>query len=180
MSGAKIAVIGIGNSLRRDDGIGITILESLLKHYKRPGVEYLNFGIASFDLIHRLGDYKKVLLVDALSAGLPAGDLKIFELKEISWNTGKYIMSPKELAESSGRRPVSFAKENRALSSHELNLKDIFELSRKFKIKAKIFVAGIQAKDVSFGESLSGPLKQKLENNIKAIDEFIRGKLCGK
>ena len=157
MPGAKIAVIGIGNSLRRDDGIGITVLESLLKHYKRPGVEYLNYGIASFDLIHRLGDYKKVLLLDAFSAGLPAGDLKIFELDEII-----------------------FVKGNQAVSSHELNLKDIFELSRKFKIKAKIFVAGVQAKDISFGESLSRPLQQKLESNTKAIDDFIRAKLCGK
>ena len=154
LSNAKIAVIGLGNSLRRDDGIGIMVLESLLNNYKRQGVEYLNFGIASFDLIHRLQDYDTVLLIDAIAAGLPAGELKIFELKEIS-----------------------FSKEYRAVSSHELNLKDIFELSRRFNLKTKIYVAGVQMQDISLGESLSDPLKENLEDIIKQIDGFIHKRL---
>ncbi len=80
----RIAVIGLGNSLRRDDGIGIIILECLLNHYKQQGIDYLNFGIASFDLMHRLQDYDLALLIDGISAGLPAGELKIFDLKGIS------------------------------------------------------------------------------------------------
>jgi len=150
MANTNLAVIGLGNSLRRDDGIGILILESLLKNYRRPNAEYLNFGIASFDLIHRLQDYDEVLLIDAIEAGLPAGELKIFKLKDIS-----------------------FTKKYRAVSSHELNLKDIFELSRKFNLKTEIYVAGIQVQDISFGESLSDSLKGNLENIIRQIDSFI-------
>ncbi len=150
----RIALIGLGNSLRRDDGIGILVLESLLNNYKRQGLEYFNYGIASFDLIHRLQDYGKVLLIDAIAAGLPAGELRIFELKEIS-----------------------FCKEFPDVSSHELNLKDVFELSRRFGLKTKIHVAGIQVKDVSFGESISEPLRKKFEDNVRKIDEFILEKM---
>jgi len=146
----KIAVIGLGNSLRRDDGIGIIILESLLNDYKRPGIDYLNFGIASFDLIHRLENYNTVLLIDGIDAGLAAGELKIFSLDE-----------------------ASFVKEDSAVSSHELNLKDIFRLTADLGIKAKIYVAGIQAQDTGFGEPLSAPLKEKLEEITKQIDNFI-------
>jgi len=150
----KIAVIGIGNTLRRDDGIGVIILESLLNDYKRANIDYLNFGIASFGLIHRLQDYDLVLLIDGISAGLTAGQLKIFVLDE-----------------------VSFAKDDGVISSHELNLKDIFKLTRKLKVKAKIYIAGIQVEDVSFGESLSSALEKKLADLTKQVDKFIQERL---
>ena len=153
----KIAVIGLGNSLRRDDGIGVIILESLLNNYKRSGIDYLNFGIASFDLMHRLQDYDTALLIDGIVAGLLAGELKIFNLEE-----------------------VAFSKEDSQeimVSTHELNLKDIFRLTRNLEIKTKIYIAGIQVQDVGFGESLSEPLKNNLERITKQVDKFIQERL---
>ena len=150
----RIAVIGIGNSLRRDDGIGINILESLLNNYKRGEIDYLNFGIASFDIIHRLQNYDVVLLIDGINADLPAGELKIFGLEDIS-----------------------FIEKSSAISSHELNLKDIFKLTLNLEIKTKIYVAGIQVIDVGFGENLSVLLKEKAEEITKQIDSFIKERL---
>jgi len=153
----RIAVIGLGNSLRRDDGIGVNILESLLNNYKRSGIDYLNFGIAGFDLVHRLGNYDAALLIDGIDSGLAVGELKIFSLEQ-----------------------VSFVKEEAAVSSHELNLKDIFRLTCDLGIKAKIYVAGIQVQDVGFGESLSVALKDNLEEITKQIDNFIGTLLVSK
>lgn len=146
----KIAVIGIGNTLRRDDGIGIAILESLLKFHKREGVDYLNFGIASFDLLHRIQNYNTILLIDSMNANLAAGELKIFEL-------GK----------------VDYELNGRPTSTHELSLKDIFELSKNLGLKTKIYVAGIQIENVSFAEGLSGSLENKKEEIIRKIGVFI-------
>jgi len=150
----KVAVIGLGNSLRRDDGIGVIILGSLLNSYRRPGIDYLDFGIASFDLIHRMQDYATVLLIDGINAGLPIGELKIFDLEQ-----------------------ASFTDKESAISSHELNLKDIFKLTRDLGIKTKIYVAGIQVADVGFGESLSGALKEKLQELTEQVDKFIQERL---
>jgi len=150
----KIAVIGLGNSLRRDDGIGVIILETLLNSYQRSNIDYLNFGLASFDLVHRLENYDRVLLIDGINADLPIGSLKIFDLGQ-----------------------VSFAELDQPISSHELNLKDIFKLTAKLEIKTKIYVAGIQIKDVSFGEFLSPVLKENLVGIIKQIDKFIQERL---
>ena len=150
MSDKKIAVIGLGNTLRRDDGIGIIILESLLNSFRREGTDYLNFGIASFDLVHRLGEYEIVLLIDGIDAGLPPGELKIFELKDIAY----------------------VSKESPA-STHEFDLKSLFELYKRFELKSKIYVAGIQIQDVSFGDSLSQPLKDRLDQIPQEISRFI-------
>ena len=170
----KTAVIGIGNTLRRDDGIGIVILESLLALGKKEGVgtstmlsvngerspevgegrsrtiEYLNFGIASFDLVHRMERYEKILLIDAIDAGLSAGELKIFELKDIAYNL-----------------------KSAPTSTHEFDLKSLFELYKRFELKSKIYVAGIQVKDTSYGEGLSAELKDKLQAVIEKINDFL-------
>ena len=151
----KIAVIGLGNTLRRDDGIGVLILESLLNHYQRANIDYLNFGSASFDLMHRLQDYDVALLIDGISsAGLAAGELKIFSLDE-----------------------AAFPEDGGAISSHELNLKDIFKLAQKLEIRTKIYVAGIQVDDVGFSESLSNTLRTKLVDLTKQVDKFIQERL---
>jgi hydrogenase maturation protease len=146
----KKAVIGLGNTLRGDDGIGLIILESLLNSYKRAGIDYLNFGSASFDLMHKLQDYDTVLLIDGISANLAAGELRIFELKD-----------------------ASFRKRDRAISSHELNLKDIIKLADKLKLNTKIYVAGIQVESVNFTETLSQKLKDKLQELTAKIDKFL-------
>ena len=146
----KIAVIGLGNTLRKDDGIGIIVLEALLKSFKRPQIDYLNFGIASFDLVHRMEAYELILLIDGIDAGLKPGELKIFELKDISYNL-----------------------KSLALSTHEFDLKSLFELYKRFELKSKIYVAGIQVQDVSFGDSLSQPLKDSLEHSISETRLFI-------
>jgi hydrogenase maturation protease len=158
----KIAVIGIGNTLRRDDGIGIRVLESLLKFYKKEGVDYFNFGIASFDLIHRIKNYDLILLIDGINANLPPscaeeqsispGELKIFELENAEYPFGSSLTS-----------------------THELNLKNIFKLAQNFGFKTKIYVAGIQVRDTSFGESLNDALNNKKEEIAKKISIFIDG-----
>ena len=150
----KLAVIGIGNTLRRDDGIGIIILESLLRFYKREGIDYLNFGSASFDLIHRLQNYDVALVIDGINAGLDVGEVKISELKDIEYKI-----------------------DNSIISTHELNLKNVFELSKKLGLKTKIYVVGIQVKDTSFGESVSEPLKNKVDEIVKSVSLFINKSL---
>jgi len=146
----KVAVIGIGNTLRRDDGIGIIVLESLLDFYKRKDIDYLNFSGASFDLLYRIKSYDAVLLIDGINAGLDVGKLVIGELKDIEYKI-----------------------DNSVTSTHEFNLKDIFELSKSLGINTRIYVAGVQVGDTSFGEGLSGALKNKKKDIIKKISVFI-------
>lgn len=146
----KIAVIGIGNTLRRDDGIGIIILDSLLKFYKRKDIDYFSFDNTTLDLLHRIETYDAVLFIDGINAGLAVGELLLSELKDIE-----------DILDSS------------ATSTHELNLKGIFEVCKNLGIKARIYLAGVQVEDTSFGEGLSKPLNNKKEDIIEKISVFI-------
>src|SRR3989339_2046480 len=94
--------------------------------------------------------YERILLIDGIDAGLKPGELKIFELKDISYN----LKGP-------------------ALSTHEFDLKSLFELYKRFELKSRIYVAGIQVQDISFGDSLSQPLKDSLEHSISEARIFV-------
>jgi len=150
----KKAVIGIGNTLRKDDGVGIVVLESLIRSHKKNGIDYFDLGSASFDLINRIQNYDAVLIIDAIKAELPVGELKIFELNSVNYPAN---ISPG--------------------STHDLDLRNVFEICKKLKIKTKIFIAGISVEDVSYGEELSDLLRPKVKNIIKRIDLFITTKL---
>lgn len=151
------SVIGLGNTLRRDDGIGIVILESLLRFYREENIDYFNFGTASFDLVNKIKDYKTVLLVDGINAGLTPGELKIFDLQDISYNRDDYISS-----------------------THELNLAGLFELSNKLGLKTKIYVAGIQVWDTGWGEGLSPEVDNNRQEIIERISSFIKDNFAEK
>lgn len=153
----KKAVIGIGSVLRKDDGIGISIFESLKAPGSKKGIDYLNFGIASFDILLRIKEYDKVLIIDGINASLQAGELRIFELDDMDL-------------------PLDFSY----VSSHELKLSDLSLMLKKLGIKTKVFVAGIQVDDVSFGEGLTEALMNRREAIVEEIQEFINKEFLGK
>lgn len=150
-SSNKSAIIGLGNVYRNDDGVGIVILESLKYKLKNYNFDFLNFGIASFDLANVIKRFKKTLLIDAVnSSNLKPGELIIAELKDVKYHINE--------------KPVS---------THEINLAGLFEIIKNIKIPSKIYIAGIQAKDTSFGKGLSSNLKNNLDSLTNKICRFV-------
>ena len=58
----KVCVIGIGNTLRRDDGIGIVLLEKLIERKNKlpKNVDFINGGTGGMNLLHILVCYDAV------------------------------------------------------------------------------------------------------------------------
>jgi hydrogenase maturation protease len=151
----KIAVIGLGNTLRKDDGIGILILDALRKSPDYLEVDYLQFGVMSIDLLYRIKEYKTVILIDGINAGLNHGKLRIFGLDEIE----------------------KFA-DSRIISSHELNLKTFINIYHQLNMETKVFIAGIQIENVGYGEEISASIMENftfIENEIsKFLGQLIK------
>ncbi|WP_028784868.1 hydrogenase maturation protease [Thalassobacillus devorans] len=78
----KIVVLGIGNTLMRDDGIGVYVVESL-KGLEQVNVTYI---IGETDLDYCLDaaeDASFLFVVDATSTGKPPGAISWYELKRM-------------------------------------------------------------------------------------------------
>lgn len=146
---SKILVVGVGNPLRRDDGIGSEIIKILQKE-SNPNFTLIDVGTDSFLIFDQLSLYKKVIIIDAVSMGEDSGVVKLF--------------TPKE---------AKLKIKNDALSTHGFGLVQILKLVEKFDITTVIKVIGIQPQNISFGEGLSDVVKKNVPQILDLIKKEI-------
>jgi hydrogenase maturation protease len=70
---ARILVLGIGNLLMGDEGVGVHVIRRLNGMKLTEGVECLDGGTGSFLLLEPMQQAKRVILIDATIDGQPAG-----------------------------------------------------------------------------------------------------------
>ena len=69
----KTLVLGLGNVLMGDEGIGVYVVREIEKHRLPPGVECLDGGTGGFTLLEPLENADRIILIDAASDGNPIG-----------------------------------------------------------------------------------------------------------
>lgn len=70
----ELLVLGLGNVLCGDDGLGVAAVSRLDRDYRAPvGVELMDGGTLGLALLHYVGQAERLLLVDAIRADLPPG-----------------------------------------------------------------------------------------------------------
>jgi hydrogenase maturation protease len=72
----KILILGIGNVLMGDGGIGVRVVNALEGAALPQGVECLDGGTGSFLLLEPMQNAEKVILIDATIDGKPAGTIR--------------------------------------------------------------------------------------------------------
>lgn len=73
---ADVLVLGLGNTILRDEGLGVRAVERLRERYELPaGVEALDGGTLGLHLLPFLEGVRSLLIVDALRVGEPPGAL---------------------------------------------------------------------------------------------------------
>jgi hydrogenase 3 maturation protease len=130
----KTVIVGIGNALRGDDGFG----PALIKRLKRqiPAV-CIDAGSAPENYAGKIAkeDPETILIVDAIHLGLAPGE---------------YLILRKEDVLKGG------------LSTHDISMHMLIDYLEK-QTRARIFILGVQPKDVSFGAEMAEELKKALK-----------------
>jgi hydrogenase maturation protease len=76
---ARTSVIGIGNILLGDDGVGVQVARGLAARYTfPPHVEILDGGTLGLDLIAYVCETERLLVIDAAKTGAPPGTITVF------------------------------------------------------------------------------------------------------
>ena len=73
---AKVLILGIGNVLMGDEGIGVHVVNTVEKAALPPGVDCLDGGTGSFLLLEPMQTAEKVILIDATCDGSPTGTIR--------------------------------------------------------------------------------------------------------
>ena len=81
---AETLVLGLGNILLGDEGVGVRVIERLLERHDFPeGVRAMDGGTLGLDLLPYLEDASRLLVVDAVQARKPPGTLVRLEGEDV-------------------------------------------------------------------------------------------------
>ncbi len=145
-------VLGIGNLLCRDDGIGVRIAGEMQGMDKYNGIRIVDGGTAP-DLFDLLDDnVHKLIIVDALRGGGRPGDIYRLDLHEENIATGP------------------------AASLHGMGVLDSLKLMRQLgRQPPQVTLIGIEPADISHGLQLSPVIEAMVPSIIGAVEsEFNR------
>ena len=135
-------VVGLGNVLMGDEGIGVRVVERLAAQAERfPSVTFLDAGTSGMVALHAMAGHRKAIFVDCALMGEPPGTIKRF--------------MPDQAAS---------LKKQPGLSLHEGDLFSILELSKRLsECPTEIIIFGIQPALLDPGMKLSDILTGRLE-----------------
>ncbi|GAG92591.1 unnamed protein product, partial [marine sediment metagenome] len=131
-------IIGCGNLLLQDEGVGVHLIEYLKEKQLPKDVELVDGGTAGFDLIDFIQQAEKVVIVDAVKAGGRPGEI--------------YCFCPEDFETANSPKT----------SLHDIALKDVFQIIKKLGPLPKIRIVGIEPKSIDCGTELSPELRKML------------------
>jgi len=143
----KIRIIGVGNLLLRDEGVGIHVARELQKNDLPSGVEVLDGGVVGIGLMDYLRGPAKVLLIDAAEMNLKPGSVVRFTPEEVKDEK----VGPK-------------------FSSHDIGLLEVLELAKALgDCPSEVVIIGIQPKEISWGTDLSPEVKASIPKAMEGV-----------
>ncbi len=145
-SRCPILVLGIGNILLRDEGVGVRVTEQMQKMHLPDDVELVDGGTAGADLLDVLAERQKVIVIDAVQADCEPGTVLRFTADELVQPDGV------------------------GMSLHELGLGEALKMTRQLGCAPEdVVVFGIKPKDTGCGLELS----EEVEASVPKVVELI-------
>jgi hydrogenase maturation protease len=147
----KAAVIGIGNILYGDDGIGVITTNALMTRYRfSENCEIIDGGTKGIELLPIIEELDALILVDAVEFGVEPGEIKIIE----DQNMKAYL--------------------DLKFSVHQIGIPDmLFAMEFKGIKPPKICLVGIQPDTLGFEMSLTTKVSDKLDELVEIIVERL-------
>ncbi|GJQ60076.1 MAG: hydrogenase maturation protease [Candidatus Scalindua sp. AMX11] len=150
----KIVIIGIGNVLLMDEGIGIHVVDELEKHKFPQNVTLYDGGTGGFKLIDLMDGANTVFFIDAVETGKPPGTIITFKSGDVRTNYRK-----------------------KRYSLHDTDLLEVIKMVELLEFSPDIVIVGVQPKTINYGTTLSQELKDSIPDIINTVLKSVE-KLC--
>jgi hydrogenase maturation protease len=148
---AKFAVLGVGNTLMTDDGVGVHALEQFAAAHPDPDVDCLDAGTVGLALMSRLGNLDGLVAVDAMRLGKPPGTITVLADEAMDAHLRKHHGSV-----------------------HELGLSDIMDALRLAgDLPARRALVGIEPEAIDWGTEPSSTVAAAIPGAVAAIHDLI-------
>jgi len=157
----KFLIIGVGNLLLKDEGVGIHVARELQKRVLPSWVEVIDGGVVGIGLLEFLQKASKVVLIDAAEMDLNPGAVIRFTPEEVKTKV-----------------------ENLRFSVHHFDLLQIVELAKALgQCLAQVVILGIQPKEIRWEIGLTPEVQavvpKVMEVAWKEMDHFFASDQLG-
>ena len=150
MAASPTLVLGLGNLVHADDGVGVRAIERLLQDSRiPPDVELLDGGTHGLGLLGLISGRKRLLVVDAIDVGEAPGAVIRFEGSELNGLPGKP-------------------------SVHQIGFADLLTALRLLGgAPEEMVVLGVQPLSTEWSAELTPPVRAALEPLTAAVIEQL-------
>jgi hydrogenase maturation protease len=142
---SRTVVIGFGNLLLSDDGVGIRIAEELRRRLPED-VEVLDGGVASLDVLDTVRDAGRWFIIDALAGGNEPGSV--------------YRLIPADLGCGKAEQPFSL---------HQFSLADALAMAAARAALPPTVIYGVEPQNIELGLELSPAVAAALPRVVELI-----------
>lgn len=146
-SGKQTLVLGIGNLLMGDEGVGVHAIRELEKAEVPANVHLLDGGTGGFHLLSLFQEYDPIIVIDATMDNQPEGAVQL-------------------------RRPRFASDFPRTLSAHDIGLRDLLESATLLGPLPRLFLVTISIKDL---QNMSTELSPSILGSLPSVVETVKG-----
>ena len=150
MTTPRVLVLGIGNLLMGDEGVGVHAVRRIEREALPPSISVVDGGTGGFHLLSYLTDYDPVILIDATIDGKPPGTVSVLQ-------------------------PRYASDFPRALTAHDIGLRDLIEAAVLVGPLPKIWLVTISIAELQAMQTTMTPeVEASLPEVIARVRELYR------
>jgi len=151
VSPLKIVILGVGNLLLSDEGVGVHVANELIKRQLPPGVKVIEGGTDGFRLLNIITEADRLIVIDAVKGGGPPGSIYRFDIDEVQ------------------NCPSGFKT-----SVHQIGILEVINLSGLIGKTPHTTVIGIEPKSLEMSMELSPEIEEKIPRIIELVLEELK------
>jgi hydrogenase maturation protease len=143
----KTVIMGAGNILMQDDGIGVHAVRALAKRQDIPdNVEIVDAGTAGADCLLQYPDIERLIIIDAVRGGGEPGTL--------------YRLAPDDFRQ---------ARQGK-ISLHQMSLIDSLDADRLLgKLPREIIIIGVEPATIGEGMAVSDVIASQIPKVVETV-----------
>jgi hydrogenase maturation protease len=146
----EVVVLGVGNELYRDEGVGVRVARALAQQPLPADVRVVEGAVGGLDLLWEMEQARRVILVDAAEMGESPGTIRVF--------------APDD---------VQMLHKTKVASLHEIGLPEVLAFGKLTQVCPELLIVGIQPTTVAPGFELSEAVAEALPRAVQTVRELL-------
>jgi hydrogenase maturation protease len=148
----KLLVLGVGNILMMDEGIGVHAIYEFWKtkdRFDESMVEFMDGGTFTQDIFYLFENFEQVLVLDVVRAGKPPGTI--------------YSLDEAQLVQN----------EKQVLSLHDVDLLDSLDMAEMRGHRPTLKIVGIEPEKIDWGTEMTATLQKAFPDFVKTAEKWV-------